>query len=226
MELSHTLETKPTLFIRAYLKFYDADETAINTCKLFWGGIGMIFLPILALICSPVIGIIAGGAWVKDEVEHRSLVARMAKRNRIYSMTPEERELYLHPPKSKRELWLEKAAATMGVIWFKVARPVTWFVRILAGALLLAGLAWLIVTAIDVLPGLPWDSILATAAWVISAVVIACIFFGLVLFLYGAWRESHPAKLKPPKTKKPSLFKAVVSSVHDHTCANVKIVRE
>jgi hypothetical protein len=228
MELTHTLEVKPNLFIRAFVKFYDLPkkDPELNTCKLFWGGLGMIFIPILILATAPVWIPLMGLVWLTERVKESNMQRRQAEREAYYKLPFEERqriEAEKNAPKTRAE-WLNKLSSTGSAVWFKIQTPVTWFFRVLIGGIALVGLAALVYLLVTTIPGLPWGEILSLAWKVLLAAIGIALILGGAIYLFGVWREKHPPKLKA--AKKPSVIKAVFASIHDHTCANVKIAYE
>ena len=223
MELSHTLEVRPNLYIRAFIKFYQLDAPYnLNTCKLFWGSIGLLVIPIFLLAFSPLIGAAFALTWIGNKIK----AADREKRLAYASLSSEERKALrgAKAKPSRRSVWLEKLSANASMIWYKVQTPVTWFFRVFFGLAVLIGLTVLIIWAVGVIPGLPWGDIL-NFGWrfVLVAGIVVVVAIAIV---YGAvkiqdWRES-----KPIKPKKQSVIKAMFHSFHDHTCANIKVAEK
>lgn len=215
-DLSHTLEVRPNLFIRAFIKFYDLKYPyGLNTCKLFWGGIGMVILPLVFLALSPLILLLYGAGLLAD----KAIEARARKWSAYLRLSDAER-IELGKLKTTRAEKLEKFSAWASAVWYKIATPVTWLFRIAVGLLVLVALGALVVAAINWAPGVDWGSVLlAAGVFLVAAATIGGIVLGGI-YLYATWRERHP---KAPKTKKPSVLKAVFASIHNHTCANVEV---
>lgn len=215
MELTHTLEVRKNLYIRAMIRFYGLSAPyELNTCKLFWGGIGMILLPLLFLALSPIGLSVLGLMWVAEKIKEYN-VARHPSHRRREVLSPEARE-----PKTRAE-WLDKLSVMASAVWFRVQTPVTWFFRVLIGGAILVGVTILVTFLINVLPGLPWSEILSLTWKVLLGAALVVPTIGGLIFAVLRWRGTHPPKPKAPK--KPSVLKAVFASIHDHTCANVKV---
>jgi hypothetical protein len=227
MELSHTLEVRPNLFIRAFLKFYDMKpHDELNTCKLFWGTLGMVTIPPFLLAVSPILLLVfivgTVGDKIKDASVSRHLEAQEARRR----LSPEELQAILDAEaakKSSRAEKLEKFSAIAGAIWFKVQTPVTWFFRALFGFAVLGLLLFGAVALVDWLPTLPWDEILSLTWKVLIGAAVVALIGGVIYLGINAWMKRHPPKPKLDRKKKPSVIKATLNSIHDHTCANIKI---
>lgn len=221
--LSHTLTVRPNLFIRAYLRFYGADSTRINTCKLFWGGVGLVVLPPLLLVVSPIIALIVLGAWADDKLKYRASI-RAAERRVAFLNAPPTPPVETGP--SRRERALEWVSIHAPIIWGRIGAPVIWFVRLVVGTALVGGVVYGGYHGIKALLEIGWGDVLAAILtalpWIGLAIVIIAVILG-ILWAYDAWRAAHP---KPVRAKKPSVFKAVLRSIHDHTCANVQVERD
>lgn len=222
-QLSHTLEVKPNLFIQAFIKFYDLKAPyGLNTCKLFWGTLGMIVIPPVLIVLSPLIGLILLMAYLSDKADYARAQARRAEQDAYWKMTYEEQLAYDNPPpkpKSSRAEKLEQFSAWAGAVWFKIATPVTWFFRFAVGAAFLFGLIlfvpWIAGLAVEV----AWGSVLVYAGRFLLGGAI-----GLgITWLIIKWREKHPKVSTAKEAKRPSVIKAVFHSVHDHTCANIEV---
>lgn len=214
MELSHTLEVRPNLFIRSFVKFYGLSKPYdLNTCKLFWGTIGMVVLPILLLALSPLIAIVVPLGFAADKVKESNTRRRIEARNA--PPAPPSRA------KRTRADFLTKLSMWGSAFWFKVQTPVTWLFRIVAGAVILAVVVAVILLVIQGIGAISWGAVLPVVGYllIVAAVLLAIGFFLGRPFL--KWLESRPTK--PAKTKKPSVIKAVFNSIHDHTCANIKV---
>jgi hypothetical protein len=225
MELSHTLEVNPNWFIRFFIWFYDLPrrDPDLNTCKLFWGTIGIAVIPPILLVLSPIIAVVISLSWFGNRVTERRRNKRRQELNAFYALSLEEREALVEQ-KSSRSENLERFAAWAGAVWFKVQGPVTWFFRLLIGAIVLGALAVGIVVLINIVPGLPWGDILSLA-WkaVLGAMAVVGVAF-LLAKAFLAWQARRPVKPVPAeKPKKPSVIRAVFASIHDHTCANIKV---
>lgn len=222
-QLTHTLEVKLNLFLRAFIKFYDLKAPyGLNTCKLFWGTLGMITIPPVMLAVSPILLLIVGAAWLDDKANS----ARAAKRRAYYALSREERYALDNPPpkpKSSRAEKLEKFSAWASAVWFKIAMPVTWLFRFSVGVAVLVGAWFLAHLLIDAAESAPWESILPIAGLSLLGAALLTGIGYLAINGYLAWREKHPKKIKPKKAKKPSVIKAVFASIHNHTCANVEV---
>lgn len=228
-ELSHTLEVDLNesnvlwrTFIRIFVKFYDLSRPYdLNTCKLFWGGVGLIVLPIILLALSPLIAVIVGLTLVGDRINDRFRQSA-SERRAAYRALSEEERYAIDNKKSRRSGWLDKLSTWGSIVWFKVSTPITWFFRFAIGAAVLVALAILVIWAVGVVPGLPWGAML-NVAW---KAVLALLVAGLVGFgigsLFMKWWSNRPEK--PKKDRKPSVLKAIFNSIHDHTCANVRVV--
>lgn len=225
MELTHTLEVEPNWFTRLFFWFYGMGvNEELNTCKLFWGTLGIIVIPPIIVAISPMIALVLALGWIGDTIKDIQSRNQAEARKAYWALTPEERLALDNPPLSQRSQWLTKFSAAAGAFWFKVQGPATWFFRFIVGAAVLAGLVALVVTLIRAVPGLPWGDIL-TVAWesVAGGVAIVLVIY-LIAKLIVAIRAKRPAKPKSPvEDRKPSVIKAVFASIHDHTCANVKV---
>lgn len=215
MELSHTLEVRPNLFIRAFIRFYDLSYPYdLNTCKLFWGALGMVILPIIGIVLSPIILLVVGLTWFGRKVDQTRTDRRMAY---MQFSLEERRQLEAEASEKWRSKLLGKLSEWGGAIWFKVQTPVTWFFRILVGLLALAAVVAIVILATNVLPGLQWGEILPVAA------VAFGVGAGVAVLLVGGGILIQKLAARPARPEKPSVIKAVFRSIHDHTCANIKV---
>lgn len=213
-ELSHTLTVRPNLFIRTYLKFYKADRRNINTCKLFWGGVGMVVLPPILLVLSPLFLLVYGILTIGEKVQEHSRAKGWVEQQLAFEPEPE-------PGPSRREQWLEWVSIHAPMLWAKIGKPVTWVFRILVGAALIALAAYGVYHLGDLLIGIDWADVLPTLGIVVlGALVFAAVAGSLIfggMYLHEKYRKTHP------KVQKPSVFKAVFRSIHDHTCARIVV---
>lgn len=221
MELSHTLEVRPNLFIRAFLKFYGmAPPYDLNTCKLFWGTIGMVVIPPTLLVMAPFIGL----AVLSELLQDSRARAKSQRREAFYALSLEERDALAKARLSRSER-LDKFSARAGAVWFKVQGTVTWFFRFVIGAIALGCIAYLVVVLINVVPGLPWGDILSIAWKVVLGAIAVLVIAYFLARAFLAWQARRP--ISPiAKPKKPSVIKATFASIHDHTCANIKVTRD
>lgn len=201
-QLPHTLEVERGIAVRLYLWTYAADPRTINTCKMFWAFVFMAFvLPFSALV--------HGAAKLFIWIDSKSLDQATGRPHRPYVAPP------IKSGPSKGERFLESFSGFMAKIWFKVQPLLKWG-GIAIGVLIGAALLYLFATnAVAVGEFLLKVLLIGLGSVAIAAAfVMVCIgldklgFFGSIGRKVGGFFR---------------LFRQLGRSVHDHTCANVKI---
>jgi hypothetical protein len=215
----HHIKTKRSLYIRAFLKLYDANPETLDTCKLFWGTMFAPLAVLVILFLTPI-------AWVSEQIDQRFIIPRRharwaredAERTARYSDWENIVEEEPSGP-SRREQMLSKVANFMGAAWFKVSAGIARALPFLGVVLALAIIAFF-VYAVIVWTTVVLQCLLAVLVIAASSAVGTGIIM-LMVFAYNKYREHHP---KRPRIKREhSTLRQAFESVHNHTCAKIDI---
>lgn len=199
-QLPHTLEVDRGIAIRLYLWTYAANPRRINTCKMFWA---FVLMPLV----MPFSLLIHGAGKVLDWWDEHGPAPKSV--GRAYTPPP------VKTGPSKGERLLEAFSNFMAKVWFRLQPLLKWG-GIAIGALIALALLYLIITNIEAV-GLAFLKVLL---WGIASIAIAAVMVGIV---YGLDRLGLFGSLGRKIGGFFSLMKQLYRSVHDHTCANVKV---
>lgn len=206
------LNMERTWYIRFYLWLYEANESDINTCKLFWAYIFV--LPALLLR-----GVFEVGALAIDGI-NSVLPERKVKDTDTLLAEYDARRAAARTKAargpSKMERTLNGVANFMSSAYVKVA-PVLRWVLVVVGVL--AGIAlaiFLVYAAIN------WTGAFFTAIGIIVGIATLATI-GALLAVYLEDRR----KYREPKPKKDNSFfktmKRLGHGFHNHTCAKINL---
>lgn len=194
--LPHTLEVDRGIAVRLYLWVYFASTRRINTCKMFWA---FVFMPLALPISALIHGLSSAAHWIDRQF-------------------PENPNKPMAPPKpprvgpSKGEKFLEAVSGFLAKAWFKIQPLLKWG-GILIGALIALLLIYLVVTNFSaVVTGLLTVLVAGLIIVAIAAVLMGILFVVIEKTSIG---DRIGGFFR--------LMGKLGRSVHDHTCANVKI---
>jgi hypothetical protein len=196
-ELPHTVEVdEDSRAIRLYLWTYAARADRINTCKLFWA---FVFLPLVLPFSAAIHGIAKLVLWLD-------------------SRRPEEPKTYTPPPEptgpSKGEKALESVSGFMAKFWFKIQPLLKWGGIALGTLLALAIVGGLVLIILQDPMGVLTAALIFLGIVAAAAAVVG-LFVGAIHLLDKSDRVHGFFR----------LMKQLGRSVHDHTCANVRVKR-
>jgi hypothetical protein len=202
----HISLSEDSWIIRFYIWLYEATPGDINTCKLFWA---YVFAPLvlpfalvlrfLALVFGPLAEII--GQRLDDR-----------RRRQPESAPPEPRQ------KSRAERFLIKTGEVLGVIWFKLQKPLQYLMLTLGIGIAVACLALFIYTLVTN----PYDVFIGFLT-VLAIVVAIAIAVGIIT-LFAATPVG--TKAAAPFRTFWRVMRIAGHAVHDHTCAIVDVRQE
>lgn len=199
-QLPHTLEVERGIAVRLYLWTYAASAKNINTCKMFWA---FVFMPLVLPFSVIIHGLARIVDWADGKLPESKGTAR--------PYVPK-------PPKvgpSNGERFLEWVSGFMAKTWFRLQPLLKWGGILIGTIIGVVGLYLLATNAVVVgeffVKVLIAGLIGAAAVAVLSMIVIGLDKAGV----FGAFGRKIGGFFR--------LMRDLGRSVHDHTCANVKV---